>query len=238
MYDLLLKGGTVLDPSSKLDGAMDVAVEKGAIARIAPQIAETEAARTIDVRGKIVTPGLIDLHAHVFEGFNRTGVNPDLGGVYAGVTTIVDAGSAGAATFAGFPRHILPSCHTEIIPFLHICQTGLATMPDIIAESSINLDDTLKVVDQHKGLIRGIKARMVSPALEIMGMEMPRLAKRAAKESGVQADGAHRRHREALRPEGHPLAAAAPRAGRHPDPLLHRQPGRRARRQRQAGARR
>jgi dihydroorotase len=186
MYDLLLKGGTVLDPSSRLDGAMDVAVEKGAIARVAPQIAETEAARTIDVRGKTVTPGLIDLHAHVFEGFNRTGVNPDLGGVYAGVTTIVDAGSAGSATFGGFPRHILPHCHTEVIPFLHICATGLATLPDIIAESSVNLDDTLKVVDQHRGLIRGIKARMVSPALEIMGMEMPRLAKRAAKESGVK----------------------------------------------------
>ena len=186
MYDLLLKGGTVLDPGSTLDGAMDVAVERGAIVRIAPQIAETEAARTIDVRGKTVVPGLIDLHAHVFEGFNRTGVNPDLGGVYAGVTTIVDAGSAGAATFGGFPRHIIPSCHTEVIPFLHICQTGLATLPDIIAESSINLDDTLKVVDQHRGLIQGIKARMVSPALEIMGMEMPRLAKRAAKESGVK----------------------------------------------------
>jgi len=186
MYDLLLKGGTVLDPFTKLDGKQDVAVRGGAIARIAADIAETEAARTIDVRGRTVVPGLIDLHAHVFEGINRTGVNPDLGGVYAGVTTIVDAGSAGAATFAGFPRHILPHCHTEVIPFLHICQTGLATMPDIIAESSINLDDTLKVVDQHKHLIRGIKARMVSPALEIMGMEMPKLAKRAAKESGVK----------------------------------------------------
>src|SRR5207244_9399478 len=73
-----------------------------------------------------------------------------------------------------------------IIPFLHICQTGLATMPDIIAESSINLDDTLRVADQHKGLICGIKARMVSPALEIMGMKMPQLAKRAARESGIK----------------------------------------------------
>ncbi|HEY7433985.1 MAG TPA: amidohydrolase/deacetylase family metallohydrolase [Methylomirabilota bacterium] len=186
MYDLLLKGGTVLDPSTKLDGRQDVAVQGDAIARIAPDIPETEAARTIDVRGRIVVPGLIDLHAHVFEGINRSGVNPDLGGVYAGVTTIVDAGSAGAATFEGFPRHILPHCHTEVIPFLHICQTGLATMPDIIAESSIDLDDTLRVVAQHRHLIRGIKARMVSPALEIMGMEMPRLAKRAARESGVK----------------------------------------------------
>jgi dihydroorotase len=160
MYDLLLKGGTVLDPSSKLDGRQDVAVQGDRIARIAPQIAETDAARTIDVTGKVVAPGLIDLHAHVFEAVNRMGVNPDLGGVYAGVTTIVDAGSAGAATFAAFPRHILPHCQTEVIPFLHICQTGLATMPDIIAESSINLDDTIKTVAQHRGLIRGIKARM------------------------------------------------------------------------------
>jgi dihydroorotase len=186
MYDLLLKGGAVLDPSSKLDGRQDVAVQGDRIARIAPQIAETEAARTIDVTGKLVVPGLIDLHAHVFEAVNRMGVNPDLGGVYAGVTTIVDAGSAGAATFAAFPRHILSHCQTEVIPFLHICQTGLATMPDIIAESSINLDDTIKTVVQHRGLIRGIKARMVSPALEIMGMEMPKLAKRAARESGVK----------------------------------------------------
>jgi len=186
MHDLLLKGGTVLDPGTGLDGVADVAVNGGAIARIAKDIPAAEATRTIEVAGKIVTPGLIDLHAHVFEGFNRTGVNPDLGGVYAGVTTIVDAGSAGAATFAGFPRHIIPHCHTEIIPFLHICQTGLATMPDIIAERSINLDDTLRVAAEHKGLICGIKARMVSPALEIMGMEMPRLAKRAARESGIK----------------------------------------------------
>src|SRR5437773_6633854 len=161
-------------------------MQAGAIARIAPNIPSVEAARTIDVTGKVVAPGLIDVHAHVFEGVNRTGVNPDLAGGYAGVTTIVDAGSSGSATFGAFPRHIIPSCQTEIIPFLHICQTGLATMPDIIAESSINLDDTLRVADQHKGLICGIKARMVSPALEIMGMKMPQLAKRAARESGTR----------------------------------------------------
>src|SRR5262247_2621340 len=186
MYDLLLKGGTVVDPSSGLHGIHDIAVQDGKIARIAPTIPREEASRVHEVAGKLVTPGLIDLHAHVFEGFNSNGVHPDLGGVYSGVTTIVDAGSAGSATFAGFPRHVIPNCHTEIIPFLHICQTGLATMPDIIAESSIKLDDTLRVMDQHKRLICGIKARMVSPALEIMGMEMPKLARRAARESGTK----------------------------------------------------
>ena len=186
MYDLVLKGGTVLDPSSKLDGKQDVAVEAGKIARIAPNIGEKEATRTIDVSGRTVVPGLIDLHAHVFEGVNRSGVNPDLAGVLAGVTTVVDAGSAGAATFGAFPRHVIPSAHTEVVPFLHICRTGLATNPDIIAESSVDLDETLQVMAEHKGLIRGIKARMVSPALEIMGMRMPELAKRAARESGTR----------------------------------------------------
>jgi dihydroorotase len=186
MYDLILKGGTVVDPSVGLHGAHDIAVQNGAIARIAPTIPREEAGRVLDVPGTIVTPGLIDLHAHVFEGFASNGVHPDLGGVYAGVTTIVDAGSAGCATFQGFPRHIMPHCHTEIIPFLHICQTGLATNPDIIAEGSIDFEGTLRVADQYKGLICGIKARMVSPALEIFGMEMPRLAKRAARESGIK----------------------------------------------------
>jgi dihydroorotase len=185
MYDLVLKGGRVVDPSSGLDGVLDVAVEQGAIARIAAGIAPSEAARVIEVGGKLVTPGLIDVHAHVFESINRTGVNPDLAGVYSGVTTIVDAGSAGAATFGGW-KHILPTCATEIVPFLHICQTGLATLPDIIAESSVNVADTIKVAGENKHLIRGIKARMVSPALEIMGMEMPKLAKRAARESGIK----------------------------------------------------
>src|SRR5919106_1697086 len=162
MYDLVLKAGRVVDPSSGFDGVLDVAVENGAIARVAAGIAPAEAARVIDVGGKLVTPGLIDLHAHVFDGFNRTGVNPDLGGVHAGVTTIVDAGSAGAATFGGW-RHILPNCATEIVPFLHICQTGLATLPDIIAESSVNLTDTVKVATEKR-----YDPKVIHPLLDLL----------------------------------------------------------------------
>jgi dihydroorotase len=185
MYDLLLKGGNVIDPAQDLRGALDVAVEDGKIARVAANIPKSEARRVVDIPGKTVTPGLIDLHTHVFDGVAANGVHPDVAGVHAGVTTVVDAGSSGCATFSAFPRHILPKCETEVIPLLHICQTGLATNPDIIAESSIDLESTLRVAREHRGLIKGIKARMVSPALEIFGMEMPRLAKRAARESGV-----------------------------------------------------
>jgi dihydroorotase len=185
MYDLVLKGGVVLDPTQGLHGPFDVAVSDGKIAELAASIDTTRARRVIDASGKTVTPGLIDLHAHVFDGVAHNGVHPDLAGVRAGVTTVVDAGSSGAATFGAFPKHILPNCDTEVMPFLHICQTGLATSPDIIAAASIDLDATLRVVDEHKGLIRGIKARMVSPALEILGMDMPRLAKRAARASHI-----------------------------------------------------
>ena len=185
MYDLLLKGGNVIDPGQDLRGVLDIAVEDGKIARVAANIPKSEARRVIDIPGKTVTPGLIDLHTHVFDGVAANGVHPDIAGVHAGVTTVVDAGSSGCATFNAFPRHILPKCETEVIPLLHICQTGLATNPDIIAESSIDLESTLRVAREHRGLIKGIKARMVSPALEIFGMEMPRLAKRAARESGV-----------------------------------------------------
>jgi len=185
MYDLLLKGGTVIDPAQNLRGTFDVAVQDGKIAAVAANIPASEARRVIHVPGKTVTAGLIDLHTHVFDGVAANGVHPDVAGVHAGVTTVVDAGSSGCATFSAFPRHILPRCETEVIPLLHICQTGLATNPDIIAESSIDLESTLRVAKEHKGLIKGIKARMVSPALEIFGMEMPRLAKRAARESGL-----------------------------------------------------
>ena len=186
MYDLLIRGGTVIDPSQDIHGLHDVAVQDGKIARVAPGISAEEASRVIDVGGKIVTPGLIDLHTHIYDGVNGNGVEADLGGVRAGVTTMVDAGSAGCDTYGGFPKHIIPNNHTEVICFLHICRTGLATTPDIFSPASIDLDKTIQVASENRQFIAGIKARMVSPALEIMGMEMPRLAKRAAKEAGVK----------------------------------------------------
>lgn len=185
MYDLLIAGGTVIDPAQGLHERRDVAVQDGKIAAVEASIARTEARRVVDVSGKLVTPGLIDVHAHVSGGITLNGLPPDVAGVRAGVTTIVDAGTTGCANFSGFAQYVLPNAHTEIIPLLHICQTGLATTPDIVAEHSIDLDATLRVTEQYRGLIRGIKARMVSPALEIFGMEMPSLAKRAARESGL-----------------------------------------------------
>ncbi len=185
MYDLIVKGGTVVDPSQNLHGISDVAIEDGKIAKIATDIPAEESKRVVEVKGKVVTPGLIDIHTHVYSGVTDNGVDPDIGGVRAGVTTMVDAGSSGCDTFHGFPAHIIPNTATEIIVFLHICRTGLATNPDIFSPESINLDKTIETIKDSKGVITGVKARMVSPALEIMGIEMPKMAKRAAVEAGV-----------------------------------------------------
>jgi dihydroorotase len=185
MYDLIVKGGTVVDPSQNLRGISDIAIENGKIAKIATDIPGEQSKRVVEVKGKVVTPGLIDIHTHVYSGVTDNGVDPDIGGIRAGVTTMVDAGSSGCDTFAGFPAHIIPNTATEIIVFLHICRTGLATNPDIFSPESINLDKTIETIKDSNGVITGVKARMVSPALEIMGIEMPKMAKRAAVEAGV-----------------------------------------------------
>ena len=185
MYDLIVKGGTVVDPSQNLHALSDVAIEEGKIAKIAVDIPADEAKRVVEVKGKMVTPGIIDIHTHVYSGVTDNGVDPDIGGVRAGVTTMVDAGSSGCDTFQGFPQHIIPNTATEIIVFLHICRTGLATNPDIFSPQSIDLDKTIETITNSNGVITGVKARMVSPALEIMGIEMPKMAKRAAVEAGV-----------------------------------------------------
>lgn len=186
MTDLLIKGARAIDPSQGLDARMDVAVTDGAISEIAPRIKPSPGARVIKADGKIVTPGLIDLHTHVYHGVNQTGVDPDLAGVRAGVTTVVDAGSAGCYTFGGFPEHVAPKAKTRIVCMLHISRTGLNYQPEISGRDDIDFDETVNVIRANKPLIQGVKVRAVGPAVPILGVEMVELAKRAANEGGVR----------------------------------------------------
>ena len=125
MTDLLLKGGEVIDPSQGLRARLDVAVTDGAISQVAEHISVRDAGKVIDASGKLVVPGLIDLHCHVYRDVSRIGIDADLIGVRSGVTTLVDAGSAGCYTFGGFPGHIVPRAKTRIFCMLHISKAGL-----------------------------------------------------------------------------------------------------------------
>ena len=186
MSDLLLKGGQVIDPSQDVSGTLDVAVKDGAISQVAPHISPEERTHIIDVSGKLVVPGLIDLHCHVYEGVNRTGINPDIAGVRSGVTTLVDGGSAGCTTFGGFPKHIVPQSNTRIFCMLHIARTGVNFIPELSRREDIDLEETVRVIHANRPLIQGVKLRAVGPAVPTMGIEMVRLAKRAANEGGVR----------------------------------------------------
>ncbi len=186
MTNLLLKGGEVIDPSQNLRRKLDVAVRDGFISQLAPNLGPEEGARVIDVTGKIVAPGLIDLHTHVYEGVNQTGVSPDLAGVKSGVTTVVDAGSAGCYSFGGFPRYVVPQNKTRIVCMLHISRVGLNYQPDLSRREDIDLEETVRVIRANRPLIQGVKIRAVGPAVPVMGVEMVQLAKRAAREGGVR----------------------------------------------------
>lgn len=186
MIDLLLKGGEVIDPSQNIRGKLDVAVESGTIQKIAPDIRPGPATRVVDVSGKFVVPGLIDLHSHIYEGVNQTGVNPDLAGVYSGVTTLVDAGSAGCYTFGGFPKFIVPAAKTNIYCMLHISRTGLNYQPDLSRREDIDLEETVNVIKANTPLVQGVKIRAVGPGVRTMGVEMVKLAKQAANEASVR----------------------------------------------------
>ena len=186
MYDLLLKGGEVIDPSQDVRGRLDVAVTDGAISHLAPDLDPAQASKSVDVTGKLVVPGLIDLHCHIYEGVAQNGVNPDLAGVASGVTTLVDAGSAGCYTFGGFPRHVVPKANTRIFCMLHAGRTGLAYQPEISGRDDIDVEETVRVINANRPLIQGVKLRAIGPAVPTLGIEMVQLAKRAAEEAGVR----------------------------------------------------
>lgn len=124
-FDLLIKGGRLIDPASGTDAARDVAFAGGRVAAIEPRIGPERARQVVDAAGAIVTPGLIDLHSHVYWGGTALGVDADRLAARSGATTFVDAGSAGAGNFLGFRRHVIERSKVRILAFLNISFAGI-----------------------------------------------------------------------------------------------------------------
>ena len=184
MTSLLLKGGTVYDSSQGIKAQrLDIAVRDAKIVELAANIEPKDFDEVIDVTNKIVAPGLIDLHCHVFHGFNSSGVHPDVVGVGSGVTTVVDGGSAGHSNFGGFPTHIIPNSKTRVLCMVHISSTGLSVMPELTSIENIDVGQTARVVRENYPLTRGVKIRAIGPTTETLGVEIVKLAKQAAIDS-------------------------------------------------------
>ncbi|MFW6151254.1 MAG: amidohydrolase/deacetylase family metallohydrolase, partial [Chloroflexota bacterium] len=180
MYDLLIAGGTVVDPSQGINKKLDVAVRGGSIAALAENIPPGDARRVLDASGQLVTPGLIDAHCHVYAGVQALGIHPDSAGVLQAVTTINDGGSAGHAVFGGFPAYVIPSTRTTVMCFLHLCSTGLSAVPELNEWDEINPDAIGATVEAYPHIIKGIKLRQVGKLFATRGPDVIRKAREVA----------------------------------------------------------
>ena len=187
--DLVVRGGRVLDPGRGVDAVLDVGIAGGRIARVAPAIDRGAARRVVDARGKLVIPGMIDTHAHVYQHVTGSfGLNPDLVGVRAGVTTVVDQGGAGALTIDGFQKFIAEPAATRVFSFVSNYLVGGLVghrYTALYGPTGIDVGETVRAIARHRGLVKGIKAHGEVGGYSRWGVETLRLAKQASREAGV-----------------------------------------------------
>lgn len=185
MYNLLIKNGRVIDPAQNIDDMLDVAISGDKIAKVAKDIPLQESQRVVDVKDKVITPGLIDIHCHVYDSISDLGVKPDDAGVRQGVTTVVDAGSAGQATFGGFPEYVIPASRTKVFCFLHLGSLGLSIRPELKVWEEIDVDATAATIESNRALIKGIKLRLLGNIVAKDGIKVLKIAKKLAKKYGL-----------------------------------------------------
>ena len=189
-YDLLIKGGKVIDPSQGLEGEYDVAVRAGKIASVAPGMPEAHAGHVIRAQGKIVTPGLIDLHVHVFPYVGPYGIEPDPYCVRRGVTSVIDAGTSGAFTFPAFRRFIIERAATRIRALLHVVSIGMVagSTPNMGELEDLRYCDpklAAEAASKNRDLIVGFKIRFSKQYTGPNDLEGMRRAREAADEAGL-----------------------------------------------------
>jgi len=154
-YDLLIQGGRVIDPANEIDAVMDVAVADGKIVRVAKGVTPDGAKKVVDASGAVVTPGLIDLHAHVY-GYSGS-IFPDDTALYAGTTTVVDCGGAGWRTFEEFKETVIDVARTRVLSFINIVGLGMIGEPYESDVADMDSEKTAAKMAEHPDLIVGIK---------------------------------------------------------------------------------
>jgi len=165
VYDLILRNGRIVDPASGRDGIGDIAFSGGKVAAVGSRL-DGDSRTVKDVSGLIVAPGLIDLHAHVYNLGTSLGVDADEIARVSGATTLVDAGSAGAGIFAGFRRHVIERGRTRVLAFLNISHPGIFGfgLPINVGECQdmrlVHAGECVRVARQHPDLIVGVKVRI------------------------------------------------------------------------------
>ncbi|MFL5146538.1 MAG: amidohydrolase family protein [Microvirga sp.] len=188
-FDLVIKGGDVLDPSQSLRGARDIGIRYGRIEALEAAIPAERALRVLDAAGKLVTPGLVDLHSHVFPYGSAIGIPADELVAHQCTTTCVSAGDAGANNFAAFRRHIAAQTRTRLYAFVHIANTGLTPFPvaELYNIDFAQVDACAKAVAENADMAIGVKVRMSENVIAKHGTEPLKRAIMACEKAGTGA---------------------------------------------------
>ena len=190
-FELILRGGRVIDPSQNLDGIGDVAFAGGRVAKIGKNLLGDAGTDVRDVGGLIVAPGLIDLHTHVYWGGTSLGIDAEDFCRRSGVTTCIDTGSAGPGNFAGFRKHVIEPSAVRILAYLHISFAGIfAFSKSVMVGESEELRlmapvEAVEVADANRDVIVGIKVRVGRNAGGTSGTAPLDIALQAAAEAGM-----------------------------------------------------
>jgi dihydroorotase len=166
-YELLIKNGTVVDPAQSIHARKDVAFANGRVATLSDEIPASDAREVLDAKGCFVTPGLIDLHVHVFYGVSHFGIEPDPTCLARGATTVVDAGSAGADTFPGFRKYVIDVSDTRILAQLNISSQGMLTQEigELENPDYADIGKACQMIEQHRDIILGVKVRLTRESI-------------------------------------------------------------------------
>jgi dihydroorotase len=191
-YDLVLTGGNLLDPAQGINNERrDVAFKDGKVAAVANSISPDQGNQSIDVSGKLITPGLIDLHGHFYHGASSTAVHADQTCLSSGTTTGVDAGSSGFLNYGAMRDYVFPAHRTRLLAFLHIGAVGLSAnrvLGGALHDMRIiDVDETVKAIKANSGFVFGVKVRMHWDAVARWNAhEAMAKAREAATEAGVK----------------------------------------------------
>jgi dihydroorotase len=186
-YDLVIKGGDVLDPSQSLRGKRDIGIRFGLVEAIEADIPAARAEKVLDASGKLVTPGLVDLHSHVYPYGSAIGIPADELVAHQCTTTCVSGGDAGANNFAAFRRHIVAQTRTRLYAFIHIANTGLTPFPvaELYNIDVAQVDACARAIAENADIALGAKVRMSENVIAKHGTEPLKRAIMACEKSGT-----------------------------------------------------
>ncbi|MGJ5074155.1 amidohydrolase family protein [Bradyrhizobium oligotrophicum] len=172
-FDLVIKGGDVIDPSQSLRGRRDIGIRWGVVEAVEPEIPAERALRSIDANGRLVTPGLIDLHSHVYPYGSAIGIPPDELVQFQGTTTVVSAGDAGVNNLAALRRFITAQSRARIYAFVHIANNGLSAFPvaELYNIDNAQVDACAMALAENPDFLLGVKVRMSENVIFKHGLE-------------------------------------------------------------------